>query len=216
MTAGGTGWLGAILFVGVVVAGLAIARARAPRPAISPAAVGLWLVVAVPSLVALVFPAVLGWFERDPGRLRDGQWWRIVTSAVVQDGGVAGTVANLVALALIAPAAVAVWGAARAIGLFAAGQIVFGLVTAFVFPSVGAGSSGATLALAASAAGLALVSEPSRRESLAVAALLALTLGFFLADDAHGVAVLAGTVLGAVLATVAPPESAVPRRRDGP
>jgi hypothetical protein len=74
-------------------------------------AVLLWLAVAVPSLLQIPFDAVLSQLQRDPERIRHhGQWWRIGTSGVVQDGGVAGTVFNLAVLAVVGAVAFRVWG----------------------------------------------------------------------------------------------------------
>ncbi|MGV9744057.1 rhomboid family intramembrane serine protease [Rhodococcus zopfii] len=175
------------------------------------AATVLWLVVAVPSLLQLAVPALNEIFRRNPVQIRDdGEWWRVVTSAFVQDGGVAATFANLMLLALPAVAGVRVWGPGRAIALFAAGQLLWGLFTSFVSPSAGAGCSAAAFALAAATAGLWL-SVGARRIELAMSlAILAMGALLLLIDDAHGVAVLCGMLLGAVLGTVMPPTRPVP------
>lgn len=60
-----------------------------------------WLCVAVPSLAQILFPGVYRALHRDAEAVTSGhQWWRLLTSVVVQDGGVIGTVSNLVLLAL--------------------------------------------------------------------------------------------------------------------
>mgnify|MGYP003289869028 CR=1 FL=1 len=124
------------------------------------AAVVLWGVVAVASVTRLIVPSLVELFRREPVRTRDGgQWWRVLTAGLVEDGGVVVTAANLVLLAVVAIAAVRSWGWYRAAALFVVGQILWGLFTTFVSPSVGAGTSGATLALAASIAGLLLTTE---------------------------------------------------------
>jgi hypothetical protein len=62
----------------------------------------LWLTVAVPSLLQIAFGDLLGALERDPELIRHhDQWWRLVTSSVVQDGGIAGTLFNLAVLAVV-------------------------------------------------------------------------------------------------------------------
>ena len=170
------------------------------------AATVLWLVVAVPSLLQLAVPALNEIFRRNPVQIRDdGEWWRVVTSAFVQDGGVAATFANLMLLALPAVAGVRVWGPGRAIALFAAGQLLWGLFTSFVSPSAGAGCSAAAFALAAATAGLWLAVGARRIELAMSLAILSMGALLLLIDDAHGVAVLCGMLLGAVLGTVMPP-----------
>lgn len=165
----------------------------------------MWAVVAVPSLLQIVLPVLLDAFERDPALIRDGQWWRIVTSVAVQDGGLVGTAVNLAALAVVAPVAVRFWGAWRAVALFVLGQAIFDLFTAFVFPSTGAGNSAATLALAASMVGMVVTAHTSRRELWLAAGVILSGVCLIGLGDAHGLAVLTGTMLGAALATVSPP-----------
>ncbi len=175
------------------------------RDLVPAVAVVLWLVVAVPSLLQWPFPHLLTALQRDPVAVRDGQVWRVLTSVVVQDGGLAGTVFNLVVLALVAVVAGRVWGAARSVALFAAGVVGFNLITVFGFPSVGAGNSAACFVLVCSLAGLALLHRNSREQML-LALLIVLTGGALLALlDAHGFAVLLGVVLGGAAARWWPP-----------
>jgi hypothetical protein len=93
--------------------------------------------------------------------------------------------------------------------LFAVSQLLFGLFTAFVSPSTGAGSSGVSFAVAGSIAGLWLA--VGARGAVLAAAVGSCLAGAVLvaAGDGHGVAVLVGALLGAVLGTVAPPRRAV-------
>jgi membrane associated rhomboid family serine protease len=220
VTTSGAGWISAVLFaVVLVLASLigsvhtgegrigAVGFTRPPRTAVV-----LWLLIAVPSLLQIVVPAVLDALERDPDQIRDHQWWRIFTSVAVQDGGVAGTVVNLLVLAWVAPLAVRVWGGVRAVLLFVASQIIFGLFTAFLFPSPGAGNSGATLALAASFAGLVVMQSKDRRVLAASGGIVLAGVLLVVVDDAHGLAVLTGALLGAALATVSPPPGDPPDR----
>ena len=220
MTTSGAGWISAVLFVVVLVlASLigsvyigegrigAVGFTRPPRTAVV-----LWLLIAVPSLLQIAVPAVLDALERDPDQIRDHQWWRIFTSVAVRDGGVAGTVVNLLVHAWVAPLAVRVWGGVRAVLLFVASQIIFGLFTAFLFPSPGAGNSGATLALAASFAGVVVMQSKDRRVLAASGGIVLAGVLLVVVDDAHGLAVLTGALLGAALATVSPPPGDPPDR----
>ena len=220
MTTSGAGWISAVLFVVVLVLASLIGSVRIGEGRIGEVgftrpprtAVVLWLLIAVPSLLQIVVPAVLDALERDPDQIRDHQWWRIFTSVAVQDGGVAGTVVNLLVLAWVAPLAVRVWGGVRAVLLFVASQIIFGLFTAFLFPSPGAGNSGATLALAASFAGLVVMQSKDRRVLAASGGIVLAGVLLVVVDDAHGLAVLTGALLGAALATVSPPPGDPPDR----
>ena len=91
MSRSGGGTVNAVLYVivlasavraGAVLLGGDIARVL-QRPPV--AAVALWLIVAIPSLLQFAFPGLLHALERDPDQVRQhGQWWRLVTSAAVR------------------------------------------------------------------------------------------------------------------------------------
>jgi hypothetical protein len=66
----------------------------------------------------------------------------------------------------------------------------------------GAGCSGATFTLAASLAGLALVVTPGARTATAVALIAADGATLLALGDAHGVTMLVGITLGALVATI--------------
>lgn len=163
-------------------------------------AFGLWAVVAVPSLLQFAAPRLLHALRRDPDAIGSGQVWRLLTSVVVQDGGVGGTVFNLVILALVAVVAGRVWGVARSVAFFVVGVIVFNLITTFAFASTGAGNSAATYTLACSLAGLALVARSSRDQVITGLLVLATGVAMLALRDAHGFAVLLGVALGGAAA----------------
>ena len=137
-----------------------------------PSAVALWAIVAIPSLVQLAYPPLYDALSRQPELIRDGQWCRIVSSVVVQDGGLPGTLFNLAFLAVIAILAVPLWGPVRTFVLFVAGAVVFNLPVVFLSPSAGGGNSGATFFLATSMVGLLLVRRSSARVVLAAVVIL--------------------------------------------
>lgn len=155
--------------------------------------------MAVPSLLQLtVAPRLLGALRRDRTAIEAGQWWRLVTSLVVQDGGWSGAVFNLMALLVIGLAAERIWGTRRwlMIGLTTGiGAQFWGLVV----QPVGAGNSLMTFGLAASMAVAVLraPAAPARRILAALSLLVGLAL--LLASDVHGGAVALGAVLGVVV-----------------
>jgi membrane associated rhomboid family serine protease len=53
------------------------------------------------SIAGLVAPSLVDALGREPVALSEGQLWRLLTSLLVQDGGVPGTVLNLVGLAVL-------------------------------------------------------------------------------------------------------------------
>lgn len=189
------------LFVVVLVLGASAARtlpaARRARRLPVATLVSL-LLVGVPTLVQLtVRPGLLGAWERNWPLLLDGQWWRLVTSLTVQDGGASGAVLNLVSLAVVGVLAERAWGARR----FALIGLVAGVGAQFwgaVVQPVGAGNSVVVFGLAAASAVVAVVRGPVLAR---VAGALALVggLALLVLGDLHGGAALLGALVGVAL-----------------
>lgn len=139
----------------------------------------------------LIHPALLTLLERDAARIRQGEWWRLATALLVQDGGLAGGISNIAALLLIGSQAEQllrrrVWLTVFLLGAFTA-EIV-----ALTWQPVGAGNSVAVCALAGALAVLPSTSKPLT--FLLRAIVLAATLFLLWRHDIHGVAILAGSV----------------------
>jgi rhomboid protease GluP len=188
----------AALYAVVLAAGWAAGQLLRPPERRAWATLAALLVLGIPTLLQLtVAPGLLAALERRPGELGDGQVWRLATSLVVQDGGWAGAVFNLVELALVGVVAERVWGPARwwAIWLVAGiGAQFWG----FVVQPHGGGNSVATFGLAASLAVCALLrgdgrARPAGAVSLAAGAVL------LVAGDIHGGAVVLGALTGLAL-----------------
>jgi hypothetical protein len=172
-------------------------RLRAPRPA----ALALVAVVAVPSLIELGWHGVYTALYRAPDQIKHHhQYWRLLTGSIVQDGGLEGTIFNLVVLFLIGTLAVYAWGSVRAISLFAVGVLGFNLTATFAFASPGGGNSAATIFLATTLAGLALVRLRVVPAVAAAVVVVAAGVALIAVSDAHGIPILAGLVIGAGLA----------------
>jgi hypothetical protein len=106
----------------------------------------VFVVTAVPSLLQAFWPAVLTSLERTPA-VRDGEVWRLVTSLLVQDGGWAGGVSNLLFLLVVGAVAERVlprwlWG----LCYLAAG--LTGQLVGLAWQPIGAGNSVAVCGLA--------------------------------------------------------------------
>ena len=193
----------AVLLAAAVRAGIGIIAQRDSDGGrrIPVATITALVVVGVPTLLQLIaIPSLLGYLERDRTAIGDGQVWRLVTSLVVQDGGLAGAVFNLVSLAVVGVVAERVWGAARwAVVALASG--VAGQLWGLVVQPVGAGNSVAVFGLAASVAAVTLASgNLATRISAAVSLLVTVTL--LLAGDIHGGAAAVGAALGLILAWI--------------
>ena len=170
-------------------------RARYVRTVLTAAAV---LVVAVPSLVQLtVAPGLLPTLERDRGAIADGQVWRLVTSLVVQDGGWAGTVFNLVSLAVVGAVAERVWPWRRWLVVALSAGVGAQLWGLLVQP-VGGGSSVVVFGLAASIAVRSLLGSHGIERRWAVVSLVGAAV-LLAVGDLHGGAAAIGAAVGLLL-----------------
>ena len=143
-------------------------------------------------------PWLLGDLQRDWILIGRGQVWRLLTTLVVQDGGLAGAIFNLVALGAIGVAAEQVWGARRwtAIALAAGlGAQFWGIIV----QPVGAGNSVAVFGLAASMAVLAVLRGVGIQRLVGLISLLGAAV-LLVVGDIHGGAATIGAVLGLVFA----------------
>lgn len=168
------------------------------------AAMMLLSLVAVPSLAQLAFPGLYVALHRDPDLImHHGQWWRAVTSIVVQDGGLSGTIFNLASLAVVVVLAERVWGALPTLAIFGISALTLN-VLAVAEGAAGAGNSGATFSLAMSMAGLAWMSRADAVTRLVALAATAIGVVLVLLGDGHGVAILFGALTGLLAATLVP------------
>jgi rhomboid protease GluP len=204
-----SGGLLAALYAIVLAAGWVSGQLLRPPERRAWATVAVLLVVGVPSLVQLtVAPGLLEALERRPVELADGRPWRLVTSLVVQDGGWAGAVFNLVELLLLGVLAERVWGPGRFLAIWlisGVGAQFWGLLV----QPVGGGNSVANFGLAASLAVRALLRGDARAR-LAGAVCLLGGLVLLAARDVHGGAVVLGAAAGLLLTVPVRPRS--PRR----
>jgi membrane associated rhomboid family serine protease len=160
------------------------------------------IVIGVPSLLQYAVPAITSALERKPQlTMHDGQWWRVLTALLAQDGGLAGAIFNLVVVAAVTLLGEWIWGRWRTVVLFLVPSIVLNLLAIVFWNASGGGSSFASDGLLMSMCGLALVSLRDRiaRVCAAVCVFIGVALVVFL-NDAHGVAILLGAALGVIFA----------------
>jgi membrane associated rhomboid family serine protease len=199
MASGAVTALYAVLLSTAWASGALEARRRPPARSAAPVATaGSLLVIGIPSLVQLtVAHGLLESLRRDGPAIADGEAWRLVTSLVVQDGGLAGTVANLVLLGVVGTVAERWWGTRRWLVIALAAGIGAQFWGLAVQP-VGAGNSVIVFGLASSLAGSALRRGTLAGRVLALMAVLA-SAGLVAARDIHGGAAVIGLVLGVLL-----------------
>ena len=118
----------------------------------------VFAVTATTSVLQFVIPGMLGALRRSPQGLH-GEWWRFVTPLFVQDGGVVGTVVNLVFLLVIGTVAEQVLTGQRwLICYFGAGLV--GEVAGYLWEPQGAGNSVGICGLAGALAVALLLQDP--------------------------------------------------------
>lgn len=170
------------------------------RPAGRPPRVTAWGVALVALVAAgwvaqMVRPVLLDQGMRDPAAIRAGQWWRLATANVLQDGGWAGAAFALVALAVTAGLAGEVLAPRVGVLVAALGGIAAQLATVLAFGQAGAGSSMATMVLLVVAV-LAVLRDPSWREAGLLVVLVVLAVVLLARRDEHGLALAVGLVVG--------------------
>jgi membrane associated rhomboid family serine protease len=122
----------------------------------------VFVVTAVPSLLQFAVPGLEPALMRDPSAISGGEWWRLATALVVQDGGVFGTLSNLALLAVLGYLAERALGRGRWLLLYATGAVA-GEAAGYLLNDPGAGNS---IALCGLAAGLAIAATGTLERSL--------------------------------------------------
>jgi rhomboid protease GluP len=153
------------------------------------------LVVGLPTLAQFtVAPWLLENLQRDWTLIGRGQLWRLLTSLVVQDGGLAGAIFNLAALAAIGVAAEQVWAAKRWTVIALAAGVGAQFWGRIVQP-LGGGNSVAVFGLAASIAALAVRQGVGAQRLVGLISLLGAAV-LLIIGDIHGGAATIGALLG--------------------
>ncbi len=157
----------------------------------------LTILVAASAVSQLAFPALLPTFERNGPRVIHGEWWRLVTSLFVQDGGLSGASSNLAALFLVGALAERRWGTRRWLAIFGLSGIAGG-VAGLSWQPVGAGTSIAIFGLAGSVA-VATLRDGRRPATLVAGCAIAAAVLLLLLKDIHGAAAITGMTLALLI-----------------
>ncbi len=189
----------ALLYAAVYAIGWLLLVRRRPDghpPHVPRWGLGLVGLVAAGWVAQLVRPALLDEGMRESAAVRAGQWWRLATAVVLQDGGWIGAVFNLVTLAVTVVLAGEVLAPRWGVGAFVVGGVAANLLTALTFGEPGAGSSMATVVLLAVAVVVAM-RNPSWRDAGLFVVLVALAVVLLARRDQHGLALALGLLGGA-------------------
>jgi membrane associated rhomboid family serine protease len=181
-----------VLLAGTAVGPAIRARRKLPAPRLT---IGVLSVLFACAVAQAFHPALLALGERSP-MVGHGQPWRLLTSPWFQDGGLAGTVFNLIMLVAIGWVAEATLGPRCWVTAYASGALAGGLA-GLVWQPVGAGNSTAILGVAGALFAARAMRAGSRGQRLNAAAPLLVCLVMAGLRDIHGPAVLAGALAGA-------------------
>ncbi len=107
----------------------------------------LIVAIGIPTTLQFFLPSILMLFRRDTSAFLAGDWWRVLTPHFVQDGGVIGSIFNLLSLLLVGSVAEHLWGRIRWLTIFFLGGISSEIIS-LAWQPVGAGNSLANFSLA--------------------------------------------------------------------
>lgn len=159
----------------------------------------LVLVIGIPSVAQyLGLPAIGDALRREPAlTLHHGEWWRVLTSLLAQDGGLVAATFGLVVVAIAITFSTWIQGPWLTLAIFLFCSIVLNLL-AIGWGAVGGGTSFASDGTMLSVLALGLVT--TRNRAVMAAAIVAIAGGVVLVvlGDAHGIAILLGAAIGAV------------------
>ncbi len=189
------------LFVGVTARPRWGRALRHPWPAVVAV-----IVIGVPSLGQFAWPRLGEALMRDPdATLHHGQWWRVLTALLAQDGGVVAAIFGLVVVAVVMLIGNAVFGWWLAALLFLGCSVVLNLGALGWQPGGGTSFASDGLLMAISAR---LALDGGRAQRWAAAVQVSAGVVLIAAGDAHGVALLLGFALGAALTAFPHPRGA--------
>lgn len=174
------------------------------RPPVPRATMVLALVTAAVSTAGNLAPGVLAALGRDRDLLMAGQWWRIITPLLVQDGGWAGMAFNLAVLLIAGTFAETLHGPRTTVTGYLLAGVVSEVAAYTVLQHQGfAGNSVANLGLC----GMYLVTmaRDSHGVTRALSAVgLMAGAGLLATGDLHGVGFATGVAAGVVAVALRP------------
>ena len=159
----------------------------------------LVVVIGVPSIGQYTgLPAAGDALRREPQlTLHHGEWWRVLTSLLAQDGGLFAAIYSLAVVAVVITLSTWIQGPWLTLAIFVFSSIVLNLL-ALGWNAVGGGTSFASDGTMLSILAMGLVL--ARDRVVMICAVIAIAGGILLVvlADAHGIAILLGAVIGAV------------------
>jgi hypothetical protein len=182
-------------FAAMIAGRLQLPPGRSPIPWLT---LGFVAVVAIALAAQSLFPPLRVSFERNAGAIFAGEYYRLFTALWFQDGGLVGSVFNLILLFVLGPIAERVWDRRAWLLIYFGAGLTTECIVLWWHP-IGAGNSIAYMGLAGS---MLIASRAGVRPAPAMifgAIGLGAGAGLALLHDIHGAALLIGAAIGLVL-----------------
>lgn len=139
--------------------------------------------------------AILDVIRRDPDRLQSGEWWRLFTPLVGQDGGLSGLIFNLVILLAVGAVVENLFGWKLLLVTYGAAGILSEVAAYTIMPNQGfAGNSVANFGLIGLVCAFGVMSTNAARLTGALGLLGGVVL--LVLWDLHGIGFAVGALIG--------------------
>lgn len=175
-----------------------------------------WVTLAIFALTLVVGAfavfddAILDAIRRDPDRLQSGEWWRLITPLVGQDGGLSGLIFNLVILLAVGAVVENLFGWKLLLVTYLAAGILSEVAAYTIMPNQGfAGNSVANFGLIGLVCAFGLMSSNAARLTGALGLLGGVVL--LVLWDLHGIGFAVGALIGVGIGVVRRARDRVPR-----
>ena len=166
-----------------------------------------WVTLAIFALTlgvgafAVFDDAILDAIRRDPDRLQSGEWWRLITPLVGQDGGLSGLIFNLVILLAVGAVVENLFGWKLLLVTYLAAGILSEVAAYTIMPNQGfAGNSVANFGLIGLVCAFGVMSSNAARLTGALGLLGGVVL--LLLWDLHGIGIAVGALIGVGIGVV--------------
>lgn len=182
-------------FAAMIAGRLQLPPGRGPIPWLTLAFVAALTIALV---VQSLFPPLRTSFERNACAIFAGDYYRLFTALWFQDGGLVGSLFNLVLLGVLGPIAERIWNRRSWLLVYFGAGLTTECIALWWHP-IGAGNSIAYMGLAGSI--LVASGARARRLPAMIPGVIGLAAGAGLAllHDIHGAALLIGAAIGLVL-----------------
>jgi rhomboid protease GluP len=162
------------------------------------ATIAVLLITGIVTVFEFRFPVLIVALERTPGMLASGQWWRLITSILINPEGWSQIVFNLSGIAIVGFLVERMFGSARWLILYLTGALV-GELAGRVWKPAGAGSSVAICGLLGGLAAWLLWRRQPIQSRFGGASILLGALVLTGMRDLHGPPLLAGAFAALVM-----------------